>query len=475
MQAIKRLGGKHEESKIYSPKATHLIVEKMECTEKILCFIAAGKWIITHSYLKHSLRAGKFLTEEEFHVSFHRLDSKLASVSLKWQASIQENKKNAPFYDWNVGCYLEEEDKSKALIRIIKAGYGSASLATSRRSTTKFSLIIYDEKNREKANGFANELKVPCYPFTSIPDYIMLCTRGSAPILPISYYETNGLNDVLNATQNTNSSISIASDFKQSDEPSAEFMYEEFFALSSFKSLLTGINLAKIKIKLVDQEVESQFFVFWQNNATNEALNILISLSNDELPTERIFLTLFEFIMMGASRTNKNYLSDGNDENRFEAIYDSIYSFILNFILNHPPIDKSIIAYYDGVFKGLNLEKKIMSSKSLIEIKGLVDTFYLFCVHDYILISETKTEKVQLLLEKLDQDCVFNKLISLTGTKDQNLCYKLIEIVSFYDTFVNELALYCKLNRYVANFEKRKNSKIHDDDLEELFCYLTKK
>ena len=59
-------------------------------------------------------------------------------------------------------------------IRIIKAGYGSASLATSRRSTTKFSLIIYDEKNREKANGFANELKVPCYPFTSIPDYIML-------------------------------------------------------------------------------------------------------------------------------------------------------------------------------------------------------------------------------------------------------------------------------------------------------------
>ena len=62
---------------------------------------------------------------------------------------------------------------------------------------------------------------------------------------------------------------------------------------------------------------------------------------------------------MGASRTNKNYLSDGNDENRFEAIYDSIYSFILNFILNHPPIDKSIIAYYDGVFKGLNLEKKM--------------------------------------------------------------------------------------------------------------------
>lgn len=56
----------------------------MDCTEKILCFIAAGKWILTHSYLKHSLQKRMFLDEEEFHVSKRFKNSKLASVSLKF-------------------------------------------------------------------------------------------------------------------------------------------------------------------------------------------------------------------------------------------------------------------------------------------------------------------------------------------------------------------------------------------------------
>lgn len=60
----------------------------MECTEKILCFIAAGKWILTQAYLRDSLVNGKFLDEENYHVSKEFQTSKLALVSLKYFSRI---------------------------------------------------------------------------------------------------------------------------------------------------------------------------------------------------------------------------------------------------------------------------------------------------------------------------------------------------------------------------------------------------
>ena len=60
--------------------------------------------------------------------------------------------------------------------RIIKAGYGSASIindSTKKSSMSKFTLIIYDNTTKTKVEEMAALYKLPYYPFQAIPDYIM--------------------------------------------------------------------------------------------------------------------------------------------------------------------------------------------------------------------------------------------------------------------------------------------------------------
>ncbi len=69
--------------KNYSPNSTHLLIDQIESTEKILCFIAAGKWILRLSYVKDSLNAKQWLNEMTYHISHKYPNSKLANVALK--------------------------------------------------------------------------------------------------------------------------------------------------------------------------------------------------------------------------------------------------------------------------------------------------------------------------------------------------------------------------------------------------------
>jgi hypothetical protein len=69
--------------KEYSSRASHLIVEKMDNTEKILCFIASGKWILTTEYVTNSHAQGRFLDEADYHVATVFDNSKLALGSYK--------------------------------------------------------------------------------------------------------------------------------------------------------------------------------------------------------------------------------------------------------------------------------------------------------------------------------------------------------------------------------------------------------
>ncbi len=179
-------------TKIYTPKSTHLIVEKMESTEKILCFVASGKWVITHSYLKRCLAEKRFVNEDDSHVSKRFKKSKLANVSLKWREMINEKKQNAPFFNWKVGLYLQDEEKAKALLRIIRAGSGQAMYfesSSSIKQSDKLTLLIYDSLTRDSVRTMAGILNVPCYPFQAIPDYLMQCIISDKPVLPISHYE----------------------------------------------------------------------------------------------------------------------------------------------------------------------------------------------------------------------------------------------------------------------------------------------
>ena len=50
--------------------------------------------------------------------------------------------------------------------------------------------------------------------------------------------------------------------------------------------------------KTINMLLENQFAVLWQNNAFNEALNLVISLEQCELPTVKMLTWFLEFILV---------------------------------------------------------------------------------------------------------------------------------------------------------------------------------
>ena len=144
--------------KVYVSAATHLVVDKVECTEKTLCFVATGKWIVTREYVQASIIAGHFLDEEAYQISEVLPDTRLAGASLKydngtmsflfcastwlhnvfvfrllfrrWREAMENGggrrADRAPFAKWRVACLLASADKQDALVRIIKTGHGAA-------------------------------------------------------------------------------------------------------------------------------------------------------------------------------------------------------------------------------------------------------------------------------------------------------------------------------------------------------------
>ena len=68
-------------AKVYVSRATHLIVGSMSTSEKILCFISAGKWVLTKAYISECVKEERFIDETDFHVYNQYAESKLAKVS----------------------------------------------------------------------------------------------------------------------------------------------------------------------------------------------------------------------------------------------------------------------------------------------------------------------------------------------------------------------------------------------------------
>ena len=184
-----------------------------------------------------------FLDEKDFHISKRNQGFKLAKASLKfifqkifylinfiqwnykhalswfyfvsrWFEKIAENSKNAPFANWNIGCFIETEKKSEALlrltnrdsiwknkhflninsnllIRIIKAGHGNATNILNESydaRINKFTLLIYENGTKDSAIKYSLQLGIPCYPFQCIPDYLMQAEKSDLPHYPITYY-----------------------------------------------------------------------------------------------------------------------------------------------------------------------------------------------------------------------------------------------------------------------------------------------
>lgn len=58
---IRHLGGGVTQCPTYDPATTHIIIEKPIRSEKLLCCIASGKWVLHTSYLDSCYETRQFL------------------------------------------------------------------------------------------------------------------------------------------------------------------------------------------------------------------------------------------------------------------------------------------------------------------------------------------------------------------------------------------------------------------------------
>jgi hypothetical protein len=63
---IKRLGGTVSTKNAWDKRCTHLITDEVKRVEKTLAACAAGRWVVTHEYIKASLRAKRFVDEKHY-------------------------------------------------------------------------------------------------------------------------------------------------------------------------------------------------------------------------------------------------------------------------------------------------------------------------------------------------------------------------------------------------------------------------
>ncbi|KAF0989445.1 hypothetical protein HZS_7464, partial [Henneguya salminicola] len=117
---IQKLGGNILEYDIYNPKCTHTIVGKFVRSEKLLCSLAAGKWILRESYLKESEILGSFTCEYPHEWGLELNPTNLSLSCARWR----ENKNNTgfgAFINWKVILFMKPQ-RLEQYNRVLSAG-----------------------------------------------------------------------------------------------------------------------------------------------------------------------------------------------------------------------------------------------------------------------------------------------------------------------------------------------------------------
>ena len=89
-----------------------------------------------------------------------------------------------------MACFISDETKARAIIRLIKAGGGEAVQIKKIQSSVRFTLVIHDDESKSEGEKFATERDIPHYPHLLIADHLLYSVPSKMPVLPIKYYDS---------------------------------------------------------------------------------------------------------------------------------------------------------------------------------------------------------------------------------------------------------------------------------------------
>ncbi|XP_057665915.1 DNA topoisomerase 2-binding protein 1-B isoform X1 [Diorhabda carinulata] len=166
---LEQLGGTVSSLANYDPSCTHLLCPKPARNEKSLSCMAAGKYILHISYLEHSLKAKRFLNEEEFEFGNpksmgkfsipHDKDTETRMQRMHWWRKEVARRGYGAFNDMRAIVVAIKRDP---IVRVIEAGGG----------------VVVDIKPPFEDTIYATHCLIEQRSVENFSDYIPLAKQG---------------------------------------------------------------------------------------------------------------------------------------------------------------------------------------------------------------------------------------------------------------------------------------------------------
>jgi len=199
--AIKKLGGKLSEVEgQFDSMATHMITTKVSRSEKMLCSVASGRWVLHHSYIASSLSQGRWLEEESFEwgnpandfldLTDGSTESKLAAAARRWRSK----GRGCEAFAGMVMVLVMPSGKKEQFQRLVQAGGGEVVPGRPPYSNTK---------------GITHLLTEARYLGKDKVDYAGLASKGVPVMKPIY------LNDFLTSEEPPSLESFLLEEFKE--------------------------------------------------------------------------------------------------------------------------------------------------------------------------------------------------------------------------------------------------------------------
>ncbi|EFX85333.1 hypothetical protein DAPPUDRAFT_300415 [Daphnia pulex] len=179
VQTIEVLGGIAIDGKHYDSTCTHLVVAKLECNDKLMTSIAAGKWIVHPGWIAKSEQTYHFVDERIFewgnpasNDSISKEEARIAAAAYYWRTIRNRGLSTGPFQGIKATLYLRK--KNDVFQQLIEAGGGEVIAPELALENGKTNLCVLDSReiNKIKLRLYASK-GIYCVPLNYLRDLIL--------------------------------------------------------------------------------------------------------------------------------------------------------------------------------------------------------------------------------------------------------------------------------------------------------------
>uniref|UniRef100_A0A1B6DWM4 BRCT domain-containing protein n=2 Tax=Clastoptera arizonana TaxID=38151 RepID=A0A1B6DWM4_9HEMI len=200
---IEGLGGEVLNSPTFNISSTHIIVENPVRSEKLLCSLASGKWVLHVNYLHKCKEMEKWLPEEDFECGnpksannipkFSGFSSLIANAAYKWRSTLGEGQ--GAYSGMKIAVMNFSTSKKKQYERLIVAGGGVVVSETCLNEATHCCLDPWIGSMPDFVKMFIKN-NVPCVRPVFLGEYLYRHPKPSVrdhllPILKDFYNDVN--------------------------------------------------------------------------------------------------------------------------------------------------------------------------------------------------------------------------------------------------------------------------------------------